>query len=572
MPKLLNADYWKKAYLIEFRKNEEVTDAFTFSVPPESEEFVFPQRKNETKTFGGAVVADYGNDLVQINLSGSTINQELKLIYKSSLGTEQMTGEQEIFYLRDLLKEYGRIDNLKDKQVYLFSLNGGGRNVKNNPKWWQIFVGDLQISRNKDKPFCYNYKFSATAMPEVVARNKYQRKELFGSLLQSWQSIVKKCTSKMEDGLDLLETYGAGYIYDLQNLVNTARDTLTTFVTTSNRYVDVVNGMVTDSGQLLSSTTGLASDTIIDTMMLGDNIIKSAVRYYPTIASEVWNSVLNVSTAFNDLCDYCSSIPEEYFSESSWQNIKALFDDTTSDLDITDVYSTLSHDAEKAANEIQAETAKTVNTMGFAVSAGTDWADDGIVIVYGYKNVVITDAETNWDQLAKDYYGDPSLGTLIATYNNLPSNEPLLSGQSILIPKLEYSESNVSDNEVYNNHDEKDNYGKDILIDNKDYGVINGDLNLATGVKNLEQALMNRYSTLVGARIRIEAYGIQASIGDALNATSSLIQASVHQTTIEDPRVDSIEDINFIGMGDELTVTVIYVDINGARRIFGGTV
>ena len=454
----------------------------------------------------------------------------------------------------------------------MFSLKVGGRNVKNNPKWWQIFIGELAINRSKDKPFCYNYKLSATAMPEVVSRNRLQRKELFGSLLQSWQSTVKKCAGVMENGLDVLETYGAGYIYDLQTLINTARDTLTTFNTTANRYVDVVNGIVTDTGQLLTSTTGLAADTIIDTMTLGDKVIKSAVRYYPTIASEVWNSVLNVNTAFKELCDYCSSIPDEYFSESSWQNIKSLFDDTTSDLDISDVYSSVSHEAEQAANEVQAETAKTVNTMGFAVIAGTEWENDGIAIVYGYKNVVISDAETSWDQLAKDYYGDSSLGTLIATYNNLPGDKPLTSGQSILIPKLDFAESTVSENEVYNSHDNKDNYGKDILLDGKDFGVINGDLDLSTGITNLEQALMNRYSTLVGARIRLEAYGIQASIGDALNATSSLIQASVHQTTIEDPRIDSIEDINFVGIGDELTVTVVYVDINGARRIFGGTV
>ena len=134
MPKLLNADYWKKAYLLEFRKNDELTDAFTFSVPPESEEFIFPQRKSETKTFGGGVIAEYGNDFVQISLSGSTINQELKLIYKSRLGTDNLTGEQEIFYLRDLLRDYGKQNNLQGKQVYLFSLNGGGRNVKNNPK------------------------------------------------------------------------------------------------------------------------------------------------------------------------------------------------------------------------------------------------------------------------------------------------------------------------------------------------------------------------------------------------------------------------------------------------------
>ena len=105
---LLNANYWKKAYLLEFKTNKLLTDAFTFSVPPENEEFIFPQRKSETKTFGGVVVSDYGNDLVQISLSGSTINQDLKLIYKSSLGSDRMTGEQEIFYLRDLLKKYGQ--------------------------------------------------------------------------------------------------------------------------------------------------------------------------------------------------------------------------------------------------------------------------------------------------------------------------------------------------------------------------------------------------------------------------------------------------------------------------------
>ena len=148
----------------------------------------------------------------------------------------------------------------------------------------------------------------------------------------------------------------------------------------------------------------------------------------------------------------------------------------------------------------------------------------------------------------------------------------LKPGQSILIPNLNFAESKTAENEVYNNPDVKDNYGKDILINNKDLDIYNGDLALVGGIENLRQALLNRYSTLVGARIRIEAYGIQASIGDALNATSALIQASVHQTTVEDPRVDSVEDINFKGTGDNLTVSVTYIDKNGAKRNFGGTI
>lgn len=146
------------------------------------------------------------------------------------------------------------------------------------------------------------------------------------------------------------------------------------------------------------------------------------------------------------------------------------------------------------------------------------------------------------------------------------------AGSKVLIPNLNFAESKIIDNEVYNNPDVKDNYGNDLIIKNKDLGIYNGDLGLVKGIDNLQQALLNRYSTLIGARIRLEVYGIQAAIGDALNASSALIQASVHQTTIEDPRVDSVESINFEGKGDNLTVSVIYVDKNGIRQNVGGII
>lgn len=151
-------------------------------------------------------------------------------------------------------------------------------------------------------------------------------------------------------------------------------------------------------------------------------------------------------------------------------------------------------------------------------------------------------------------------------------NSNMSAGTNVLIPNLNFAESKITDNEVYNHPDVKDNYGNDLIIKNKDLGIYNGDLAVVKGVDNLQQALLNRYSTLVGARIRLEVYGIQAAIGDALNASSALIQASVHQTTIEDPRVDSVESINFEGKGDNLTVSVIYVDKNGKKQNFGGVI
>ena len=562
--KLLNANYWKKAYLLEFRINGKLTDAFTFSVPPENEEFSFPQRKSETKTFGGAVVADYGNDLVQISLSGSTINQEVKLIYKSSLGYDELTGEQEIFLLRDLLKTYGQRDKLQGKEVYLYSLNGGG-NVAHNPKWWKIYIGQLDISRGKDKPFCYNYKFIATGEPEVTSKQQRDyRLENFTygfEHIDDWENEITKLIAAMNETADQLENMGAGYMKDVSDTINKAKTELYNFNTACKRYTDIVNGYIAGTG-----------DIATDTVMLGDKVLSSALRFYPTILASVWNTCISTCETFKALGEYLCNIDDIYFSSSSWQTIKEQFDDTVSNQDIADTYSSLAHDGIIAANRSVAITSKSLNDLGFAVIPGSTGKDDRVITTYGYKVVSITDAETSWDQLAQDYYGDPTLSPIIATYNSQFAEKELVIGQSILIPKLNFAENRDLSNEVYNSPDVKDNYGKDIKIKDGDFGVYNGDLETIDGTENLRQALLNRYSTLVGARIRLEVYGIQAAIGDALNASSSLIQASVHQTTIEDPRVESVENIQFNGNGDKLAVSVIYVDKNGSRQNFGGII
>ena len=571
MAKLLNADYWNKAYLLEFKMNGVLRDAFTFSVPPENEEFSFPQRKSETRTFGGAVVADYGNDLVQINLSGSTINQELKLIYKSTLGSSEMTGEQEIFYLRDLLKIYGTRENLQGKEVYLYSLSGGGKASKHNPKWWRIFIGQLDVDRSKDKPFCYNYKFSATGAPEVTSKRISKNyfgdgyKSIFdgkvGNTINGWYQKIKDLAEDMNLVVGTIEEYGGGFLDELSGYLGTASKCIDTFTSACGRYADVING-------IMSEVTGIA----VDTVSLGDKVLASAFRYYPTITSDVWNSCLDTKNAFQNIFNYCANIGDTYFSESAWQNIKELFDDSVTNQDIVDVYSIVAHNGIMAANKAVTLTSKNLDNLGVSVVPGSTTENDSLITTYGYKVVNVTDAETSWDQIAQDYYGDSTLSYIVATYNNLPADKKLAAGQSILIPKLNFAESRIANNEVYNTPDVKDNYGKDLIIKHNDFAVYNGDLSLVGGIDNLEQSLLNRYSTLVGARIRLEAYGIQASIGDALKATSALIQSSVHQTTVEDPRVESVGDIDFVGMGDELTVAVAYTDINSVKRNFGGII
>ena len=92
--------------MLEFLDGTEVKEVFTFSVPPESEEFVFPQRITETKTFGGSVFDDYGNDTYKITLSGSTINEDKKFIYRGLNPPLYLTGTKEIFTLQKIIQNW----------------------------------------------------------------------------------------------------------------------------------------------------------------------------------------------------------------------------------------------------------------------------------------------------------------------------------------------------------------------------------------------------------------------------------------------------------------------------------
>ena len=313
------------------------------------------------------------------------------------------------------------------------------------------------------------------------------------------------------------------------------------------------------------------SEFATDTVMLGDKVLSSVTRFYPNLGLDVWNTGLDVVADAKNIYSICANF-EKYFTESPFQNIKELYDEDVDDNDIADTFSTIAYQEYVLSTNLMVIISKNINDIGFAVVPGGQDEDDTIITTYGYKNVTISDSETNWEQLANDYYGDASLGAIIATYNNLNSDTALKAGQEISIPNLNFAESKATTNEVYNTPDVKDNYGKDMLIKDNDFAIVNGDIALSNGIGNLEQSLINRYSTMVGSRIRVEAYGIQATIGDSVKATSALIQSSVHQTTIEDPRVEEVEDITFEGMGDNLSVKVTYKDKNGTKRNLGGMI
>ena len=146
--------------MLEFLEGETVKDCFTFALPPESEDFQFPQRLTETKTFAGSIFEDYGNDTYKIVLSGSTVNEDKKLIYRGTTkAPKYLTGTKEIFALQETIRDWNTWSASYagvERKVYLYDLSKmsalqllAGTASRN---WWRVFIRDLKIKRDKSSP------------------------------------------------------------------------------------------------------------------------------------------------------------------------------------------------------------------------------------------------------------------------------------------------------------------------------------------------------------------------------------------------------------------------------------
>ncbi len=290
---------WRKAYMLEFLDNNTVKEVFTFSVPPESEDFVFAQRVSETKTFGGVVYDDYGNDTYKITLSGSTINEDKKLIYRGLTKSPlYLTGTKEIFKLQEIIKNWANgIDpmtggKLSEKtKIYLYDLSkmsalqiAAGTASRN---YWRVVIRSLKIKRDKSKPFTYNYTLEMDGMEETSTK----KESLLSSLAdaaESVESVMDSITSVME----LVE----GTTSALNQVATSLSEAKTLYETIKNR---------TD-GASIALTTGLALDTVS--------------RIFGGDSKSFYNSTQNVLSAFSTFKGLANGTSEDSSKSSLSQN------------------------------------------------------------------------------------------------------------------------------------------------------------------------------------------------------------------------------------------------------------
>jgi hypothetical protein len=567
MARKLKTDLWKKSYLIEFiDKAGVLLDAFTFSVPPESEEITYSQRKSETKTFGGLHVDDYGLDAAKISLSGSTINQDLKKIYcprssnKEWSGTDKwMTGEQEIYYLRNLIQKYKTGENQgKEIKIMLYDLSkinyikgqvsdgteGGA--IKN---YWRVYPGDFKIRRASDRPFTYKYSIEFTAV-DFTDDEKYDENILAPKLnfAKSALDEIKENVAALEEGMKHINEKNTR-LEDLNSSIRDITEILDAYADVLAGYVDGVTNIMDTANEIIKIPGDISAKALnigLEFMNAGKRLLKSVEAISDTILSygtpEFWVP--------QEVLDKYNMTATEY--ADTWADLCAGLEDNANTV----------VSVSKSSNLPTITVGTTPNTSAGSDEAGSQAAlRQSVVLSYGDFAVALT-AIDSLESLAARYLGSPDRAIDIAVYNGMASIDELNPGDAIKIPMLTPS-SRHSLNRIYSRPEDRDNYGRDIYLDNEGYTApsTSGDYMLTDGAANLNQAILLRLRESVNRRIRLVAYGIRTNISDPAAGVAYII-SSIDLTVSREPRVSAVDNIRFTGAGDGLDVRVEYTDIN----------
>lgn len=535
---MYNSFLWKKAYILEFYKNNILQDAFAFSVPPQNEEFVYPQRVAETKTFGSVVFDDYGNDTIKISLSGTTINDEFKYIYRGKLPHKNLTGTEEIFYLKDLIEKYGRQDNLKGKKVVCYSLDNDTKEYK----YFNVVINELKIHRSKENPFAYFYNLQMTSYPE----KKEDIKEL--ESLAEIKKLIDKCKEKAKNLESVLEPISES-MGKLKNDLASLNKSIDDFVDVFATFENIILGTAEEITGFVETIT-----------TFGNKVIASGRRLTIGTVVDLYNSAIKMRDNINTLSKDLISLKEEDLP----QEIMEIYQ--KDDTEIKDLLVSQTKEVQNTINETTAAVKRSNNTQTYTLIPGNSTTDDRVVTVHGFKEKTVKENET-FDSIAAEIYGDPSLGVLIQMYNK---SERIKAGDAIYLPILDKTENITTKNQIYNVPSEFDSYGVDVDFQSN-MSFFNNDFTVVKKEENLDQAIAARLTTILNSRVRNLVYGIQSEVGNS-NMSSNYILASIKKTLEEEPRIKEIENISFSSSDGSLNIKVEYKDINDFTRMWGGSI
>lgn len=225
----------------------------------------------------------YGKDAVKISLSGSTINQEVRYIYRSSLTAQNMTGEQEIYYLRDLLE---KVAEDKNSELRLYDLskssdylgipgNIGLTNMRYVNNWWIVYLDSFRIKRAKERPLSYTYQIEFTGEPKTgrtsfkfdsikvknVAKGTTSTIQKLKNSTSAILTRIDNGIAKMRVGLGAMEKALSG-ANQIINQIYVVRDKVNEFTQVFTDYADTIQNFHTFKDRAVQEVVKVGTDII----------------------------------------------------------------------------------------------------------------------------------------------------------------------------------------------------------------------------------------------------------------------------------------------------------------------
>ena len=514
-------------------------EAFTLIIPPENIEIDEPQRIAYTKTFGGIFIDDYGADQIKISISGHTGNTRLKKTFVPSDTVarvpEKMNGQDGFFYFRDKLMRYkNQLKNYDKYEMIIYDLSlipekyntPDGLNLNYITEGYVVNLDRFKMTRNKEKPLFFNYSIEMTVTrplgtPLPTYANPTNIAEAFTLITAIRKSLntIKSILGRAKNIKDKIENY--------ITLVGQVDDQLKAFY---NQTVDIL----TYPASLCKLALSTSKDLVDSIQGLGEN----GAANIGIVLEDYW-SIIQMAQGMNQTT---AALVTKSKEPNSYANS---FVARTS-VDLTAVDASISK--YEGLTDLQTEI--------FSDVSNVDTSKENVLSTYGYALVTVT-AETSLESLALEYYGDPSLQEIIALYNKLDGVEDLEIGSVIRIPVLSQFVS-VPGNYIYSSFI-NDVFGSDIKLDQYYNPVVgeSGDFLSISDTLNVIQALNLRLNEELGTRLRLIVYGIKGAVGGPANSTSPIayIVNNIKDSVLQDPRIESIENMLVKGLGDQLYIS-----------------
>jgi len=172
-------------------------------------------------------------------------------------------------------------------------------------------------------------------------------------------------------------------------------------------------------------------------------------------------------------------------------------------------------------------------------------SEDKSYYIYGCI-IVTADQTTTLERLSLKHFGSLAFIDLIALFNEIKGDDEIFAGDIIKIPVIILGKT-PEDNLIYTTL-KSDIYGSDKRLDASGKYVImaSGDFARIEGIGNFMQAINLRLNEKLGSRLRLTIYGIRDSIGFAMGEVTpvSYIISNIKDTLVQDPRVDSVDNIH----------------------------